>query len=376
MWKKILLTLLILVVLIGGLAAIKKSQFDAMGEAAKNFAPPPAIVTTAEVTQEIWQPALTAVGSLEAVQGVTLTAELAGRITNISFESGQEVNVGDVLIEQDTSTEQAQLKSAEAQARLARTTEKRTRTLLQKRMVSQAEYDTAAATQQGAEAEVDRLRAQIAKKKLRAPFTGTLGLRAVNLGQTLQGGEPIVSLQSLDPIYVNFRLPQQRLNQVDLGQTITITTDALPGESLKGTLTTITPEVDSATRNLRLQATLPNPDRRLRPGMFAQVRLPLPQNEPSLILPSTAILYAPYGDSVFRLKPGAETADGKPSQILEQAFVRLGRTRGDFVEVLNGVNLGEQVVSTGVFKLRNGQNAVVDNRLNPAFQTDPTPEDQ
>ncbi len=376
MVKKLAIVLLLLIVIIGALAGTKFLQIKKLIAQGEAFVPPPAIVSTIETAREVWTPSLNAIGSLEAVQGVTLTAELSGKVIRVSIESGAQVAQGDLLLQQDVSTEAAQLKAARAQQKLAVSNERRLAKLLKQRMISQSEYDEAAANLQQAEAEIVRLQAVIAKKTIRAPFSGTLGIRQINLGQTLLGGEQIVSLQSLDPIYVNFSLPQQQLKNLTTGQTIRITTDALPDSELEGILTAMNPEVDEATRNVKLQATLPNPDHRLRPGMFVQVALPLPQQDASLILPATAVLYAPYGDSVFRLSPGPADPSGNPSQVLEQVFVRLGRTRGDFVEILEGLKEGDMVASTGVFKLRNGQTAMVNNSLNPEFKRDPKPADQ
>jgi membrane fusion protein (multidrug efflux system) len=371
MKKRILIAIIGLIILIAALAGIKTLQFGAMAEQGKKMVPPPETVTTAKVTSEAWETALTAVGSLSAVQGVTVAAELAGKVEGIAFESGAQVRKGDLLVRQDTSSEEAQLPGAEAQATLARTVLERDAQLLPKKIVSQADYDAAVAAYGQARSQADNIRAAIAKKTIRAPFGGRLGIRQVNLGQMLREGDAIVTLQSLDPIYVDFSLPQQELGRLRTGLPVRVTSDALPGVTVAGRITAMNPLVDPETRNVRLQATLANRGERLRPGMFASVAVGLPIRQQVLAIPATAVLYAPYGDSVFVV---ADDKARKGGKALHQQFVRLGEKRGDFVAVTSGVRAGDEVVSTGVFKLRNGQAVVVDNRLAPAFKLAPKPE--
>ena len=373
MAKKITLTLILVLVLVGVLAGIKGLQFQTMFAQGASFTPPPETVTTATVRRENWQPTLTAVGSVAAVQGVMLSAEMSGAVKSIAFESGATVRAGDLLVELDTAVEQAQLRSAMASADLARLNLDRARDLRGKSMVSQADLDSAEAQFKQAVAQVDNIRAVIAKKTIRAPFAGRTGIRQVNLGQFLDNGAAIVTLQSLDPVYVDLALPQQNLAQLNVGMTVRVTTDAFPDQNFEGKLTAISPEVDAVTRNVRLQATLANPAGRLRAGMFVNVATVLPRTEQVLMIPATAVLYAPYGDSVFVVEDKKDEKTGAIGKVLNQRFVRLGKTRGDFVVVASGLDVDQTVVTTGVFKLRNGMNVVVDNKLAPNFQLAPKP---
>lgn len=374
-FKRLLLAFGLVVVVAGLLAGTKILQFRTMMSAGASFVMPPETITAAPVQTDRWEQTLTAVGSLSAVQGTTLAAELAGKVTRIAFEPGSRVQAGALLLQQDVAAERAQLRAAEASVELARLTRDRLQTLLQRRMISQAEFDEASTSYREAQAQADAIRALIAKKTIRAPFSGDLGIRLVNLGQSLDAGQPIVSLQSLDPIYVDFRLPQQRLAQLQSGQTVRVTTDALPDATFTGTLTAISPEVDSSSRNLRLQATLANPEGQLRPGMFVNVAIVLPEQTPVLYVPATAVLYAPYGNSVFLVEESTDDQGAKGLK-LRQQFVRLGEARGDFVALESGVKEGDQVASTGVFKLRNGQAVVIDNSLAPDAQLAPQPANQ
>jgi membrane fusion protein (multidrug efflux system) len=376
MKKKIFFTVLGLVVLVGIIGGIKALQIGEMVAQGKNFAPPPETVTTAKAVAETWESLIPSVGSLEAVQGVMVTAELTGKVTRIAFEPGSRVEAGDLLIRQDTSSEEAQLRSAEAAMALAKINFQRAKGLLAQRAISKSEYDNADAQYKSAAAEVDRIRAVIEKKHIRAPFSGRLGIRLVNLGELLKEGGHIVSLQALDPIFVNFLLPQQEIARAQPGLTVRVKTDALPDQTLEGRITAVNPEVDAATRNVRIQATLANPDERLRPGMFVNVAVVMPEPKPVVVIPETAVLYAPYSDSVFVVEAAENGADGESAMTLRQQFVRLGEKQGDFTAVVSGLQEGETLVSTGVFKLRNGQAVVVDNSLSPAFKKSPTPENK
>jgi membrane fusion protein (multidrug efflux system) len=371
MKKRILLTIVGLIVLIAFLSGIKWLQISRMVAHGKNFVPPPETVTTFEVHPESWESLLNSVGSLEAVQGVMVTAELKGKVETITFEPGAKVRAGDLLVQQDISSETAQLQASEAAVALAKVTFQRTRKLLTEKTVSQSQYDNADAQYKQAVAQVDNIRATIAKKTIRAPFAGRLGIRLINLGQTLNEGDAIVSLQSFDPIFVNFSLPQQQLAQIRPGLFVRMTTDALPGRTIEGKITAINPAVDTATRNIRVQATAANPGEQLRPGMFVNVSVVLPTQEKVLPIPETAVLYAPYGDSVFIVEEKKNEKTGLPGKSVRQQFVRLGKKRGDFVAVASGLKEGETIVSTGVFKLRNGQAVVVNNSLAPEFKLKP-----
>lgn len=374
MKKRLVLTVLMLIVLAGLLAGIKALQIGRMIHAGAQFVPPPETVTTTAVRAESWESLLTAVGSLTAVQGVTVAAEMPGKVVQIAFAPGAQVQKGALLLQQDTSSEQAQLPGAEAAVTLAKANLGRARELLAQKVISPAEYDSAEATFKVAVAAAESIRAAIGKKTLRAPFSGHLGIRLVNLGQILQEGDAVVSLQTLDPVHVDFLLPQQQLAEVRTGLPVRVTADALPGQRIGGIVTTINPEVDAATRNVRLQATVANPTGQLRPGMFVNVAVVLPRREEVLVIPTTAVLYAPYSDSVFVVEEQKGEADGQPGKRLRQQFIRLGRKQGDFAAVVSGLKADETIVTTGVFKLRNGQAVVVDNTLSPEFKLAPTPE--
>lgn len=374
MIKRLLITIVGLLVIVGVIAGIKVLQIRKMIDAGAHFTLPPETVSSAVAHNDSWESLLTAIGSLEAVQGVRVSAELPGKVVEIRFEAGAKVRKGDVLLRQDVSSEHAQLPGAEAAVELARLSLNRMRDLLAQKIISQAELDSAVANHQQALAAAANIRAAIDKKTVRAPFTGRLGIRQINLGQILREGDEIVSLQALDPIFVNFLLPQQELRTVRVGMPIRLTSDALPGETLSGAITAISPEVDAATRNIRLQATLANPEEKLRPGMFASVAVELPERQQLLVIPATAVLYAPYSDSVFVLEEKTDEKTGQSGLVLRQQFVHLGAQRGDFVAVTSGLKEGDRIVSTGVFKLRNGQAAVIDNTLAPDFQLAPKPE--
>jgi membrane fusion protein (multidrug efflux system) len=375
MKKSIYLTILGLIIIVGVLAGIKTLQIRAMIAQSEQFSPPPEIVTAAPVTSDSWETLLTSVGSLDAVQGVTVTAEITGKVVEIAFEAGSRVIAGDLLVQQDIEVEKAQLRSAESVAELARIEYKRSKKLLADNVISRSDYDNAQAQLTQALAQADNIRAVIAKKTLRAPFAGRLGIRLVNLGQVIKDGEAIVSLQSLDPIFVNFLLPQQQLAQLHTGLLVRVTSDALPGQVFTCEITAINPEVDADTRNIRLQARMANSDELLRAGMYVNVAVVLPAKQEVLTIPATAVLYAPYSDSVFVIEE-KKGEDGSPAgKTVRQQFVRLGEKRGDFIAVTSGLNADESVVSTGAFKLRNGQEVKVDNKLVPEFKLAPHPEE-
>ncbi len=371
MKKRIIFAVVGLLVIIGLLAGIKILQIRAMINQGKKAVPPTENVTASPVRSETWETSLTAIGSLTAVQGVTVSTELAGKVASINFEAGRPVRKGAVLIRQDTSTEEAQLPGLIAQEKLARADLDRAARMVKGQIVSQADYDKALAVHEQALSQVKSVRTTIAKKTIRAPFEGRLGIRQVNLGQMLHDGDPVVSLQSLNPIYVNFSLPQQHMAMLRTGLAVSVTSDSLPGLSVGGRINAVNPLVDAETRNVQVQATLANHGERLRPGMFVNVTVGLPVRQAVLSIPATSVLYAPYGDSVFIVEGSKDRKGGKT---LRQQFVRLGEKRGDFVAVASGLKGGETIVTTGVFKLRNGQAVTVDNKLAPAFKKAPAPE--
>ncbi|MBI5074828.1 MAG: efflux RND transporter periplasmic adaptor subunit [Nitrospirae bacterium] len=360
--------LAILIVILGG---IKTFQIRAMIDQGKKFVPPPETVTTASVKSETWDTALTAIGTLNAVQGVTVAAELSGKVVRVEFEPGTRVKKGDMLLRQDTTFEEAQLPGALGQVNLYVTNLERADQLFTKGLISRADRDMAVANAEQARAQAETIRATIGKKTIRAPFSGHIGIRQVNLGQLLREGDPIATLQSLDPLYVDFTLPQQQVAQIRQGLPVRVTGDALPDVTIEGRITTINPKIDVETRSIKVQATVSNRMDKLRPGMFVNLSVGLPARQKVMTIPATAVMYAPYSDSVFVVE---ENKDGKGGRTLRQQFVRLGEKRGDFAAVTSGLKEGETIVSTGVFKLRNGQSVVVDNKLAPDFQQAPKPE--
>src|SRR5712672_818513 len=336
---------------------------------------PPTTVSSVTVKAEDWAPRLTAVGSVSAVQGAVVSAELAGVVSEINFENGGEAKKGEVLMKLDASQEEALLRSAEAEAQLAQTDLERSRDLAMKKVVSSAELDSAQSKFRRLNAVVDQMRSSITKKTLIAPFDGQLGIRQVNVGQMINAGQQVVPLTSLDPVFADFALPQQYLGQLTPGLEVHVTTDAIPGRAFNGKLTAINSMVDSSTRNITLQATLDNSDHALRPGMFAKAEVMLPEKRKTLVVPGSAISYAPFGDSVFVIEKKKDEKTGKESQVIRQQFVRVGEARGDLVAITQGLKAGETVVSTGVFKLRNGMTVTINNDLAPNPQVNPNPID-
>ena len=371
-WRLAIGGLLALVVLLVG---IKGLQISKMMAAAKAMTPPPQAVSSAEVREENWAPVLSAIGSVSAVQGAIIAAELGGVVSDIKFENGGVAKKGDVIMKLDASQEEALLRSAEAEAELARTDLERAQGLAAQKVVSKAELDAAESKFRRLTAIVDQMRSNIRKKTLVAPFDGHVGIRQVNVGQMINPGQQVVALTSLDPVYVDFALPQQHLAQLSQGLEVRVTTDALPGRVFPGKLTAVNSMVDTVTRNVSVQATLENADHVLRPGMFAKAEVVLPEKSSALVIPGSAVSYAPFGDSVFVIEKKKDEKTGKETQVIRQQFVRIGEARGDFVSVKEGLKAGETVVSTGVFKLRNGMAVTINNDLAPKPQINPTPVD-
>ncbi len=374
MKKRIILTLLALIIIGGSLAGIKVLQIRHMIALGSKMVPPPETISTAPVQLQSWESVLTAVASLEAVQGVTVAAEQPGKVVAISFTPGDYIEKGALLVRLDTSAEEAQLRAIESSRNLARTNLRRLAGLAAKGLIAQSEYDNAEASSKEAEAQTENIQAVIQKKNIRAPFSGRLGVRQINLGQILKEGQEIVSLQTLDPVFVNFMLPQQELGRITTGMVVRVSGDGTLEKQIIGKITTIAPKVEVNTRNIQIQATISNKEEILRPGMFVNVSVVLPEQAKVFTIPGTAVLYAPYSDSVFVVEEKKDEKSGKDIQALRQQFVRLGEKRGDFVAVLSGLKEGETVASTGVFKLRNGQAVVIDNSLAPAFELQPKPE--
>jgi len=369
-----------LLVLVGALVAIKVSQIGsimAYGEQAQAAGPPPEPVATAEAKLASLGGVITAVGSVASSRGVAVSTEVPGVVTQVRFESGQAVKAGEVLVRLDTSVERAQLASAEARRDLALVTVERTRELVTLSALSAQQRDADESELKGAVAQVDQLRAQIARKTIRAPFRGRIGIRAVNLGQYLGPGTPVAVLETQDTLYVDFSLPQQRVGEVREGMPIRVQVEGQPDHPLTGTVVAIEPAVDSSTRQVRVRGHVPQPEGLLRSGMFVTVSLLLGEGTPTVIVPLTAIVHASYGDSVFVVadkdaeEPGMRnTPSGASVRTARQHFVKLGAEQGDFVSILAGVEAGAEVVVAGAFKLRNGGPIVVDNSVLPeASQT-------
>jgi membrane fusion protein (multidrug efflux system) len=370
MKRKILTAVIVVLAVVVGLAGVKAWQVHTLIAAGQAFVQPPETISAAVVHEEKWPDTLTAVGSISAKQGVTVSPEIAGKVSEIAFESGAVVAKGDLLVRLDTSSEEAQLRAIEAQVELARLNAERDRQLRTNNTLSQSELDAAEAVLKQNQANADAIRATIEKKNIRAPFAGQLGIRLVNLGELLDVGKPIVSLQCLSPVYADFSLPQQELARLRTGLPARISSDTYPGQWFEGTLTAINPDLDETTRSVRLQATVENNDR-LRPGMFVRVEVVLPEEQTVLVVPATAILSAPYGDSVYVIESNTTNS----TLVARQQFVHTGRSRGDFISVETGLKAGDRVVSAGIFKLRNGMPVRENNQTTPQPAAAPRPSD-
>ena len=373
MAKRMIVMLAATTMFVAALGFVKFKQIQtAIGQAA-SFQPPPEAVTTIVARQEQWPSTLSAIGTMAAVQGVSVSADLPGTVDRIGFDSGKSVREGEVLALLDTRQEQAQLAAAEAQKELARLNFERMQGLLNERVISRAEFDRATAEQRQADARVGEIRAAIERKTIRAPFSGILGIRHVNLGQYLSGGDALVTLQSLNPIYVNFGVPQQSAGEMRVGRSVRITVGDLAGNDFAGRITAIDSIVNEATRNVQVQATLANPDGKLRPGMFVQTEVILGAASAVVSLPASAISYAPFGDSVF-VVTALKNESGQTYRGVRQQFVKLGSARGDQIAIVSGVKAGDEVVTSGVFKLRNGAAVLVNNKVRPGNNPAPKPE--
>jgi membrane fusion protein (multidrug efflux system) len=370
MLKKFLIALGGFAVIVITLGAVKVAQIQKAASAP--HVQPLSAVAVAEARTVAWAPSLQVIGTLAPVEGVTLSADADGTIVKIHAESGATVKAGDPLIELDSSVESAQLAAAAARAELARINLERARELWASNAVAKSEFDTTDAVFKQAMADVAALKAVIEKKTVRAPFSGRVGIRLVNVGQYISRGRAMLPLQKLDPIYVNFSVPQRQIPELSIGRKVSVTIDAFAGKSFAGVISAINPEVDPATRNVFVQATLANPDEQLRSGMFAQVEVELSAGEPRVVLPATAIAYAPYGNSVFVVEK-MKRPDGAEYLGVRQQFVKLGATRGDLIAIEDGVKPGEQIVTAGVFKLRNGMPVEVNNSYQPTSDPSPRP---
>jgi len=366
--------LAVVAAVIAGLGFMKYRQVETAVHAAANFQPPPEAVTSIVAKQEHWPATMSVIGTMEAVQGVTVSADLPGVVAKINFQSGQFVNKGDVLVELDTRQEVSQLAALEAQRDLAKINYDRSQELNKQGVISRQEYDRAIADHKQTEANVAETQATIERKTIRAPFSGVLGIRKVNLGQYLAAGAAIVPLQSLNPIYVDFGVPQQESAKVRVGSTLQVVSEDLGGRQFNGRVTALDSLVDQTTRNFQVQATLPNPDGKLKPGMFVQVQFGVGTARDVVTLPASAISYAPYGDSVFVISE-MKDPKGQTYKGVRQQFVKIDGSRGDQVAVVSGINPGDEVVTSGVFKLRNGAAVTINNKVQPENNPAPNPAD-
>ena len=372
MAKRMILMLGVALLVVAGLGFVKFRQVKAMMAVYAAYQPPPEAVTSIVARTERWPSTIGSIGTVTAVRGVTVSADLAGVVERILFDSGQAVKQGDVLVELDTRQERAQLTAAEADRDLARTNHDRIRSLVSERVISQAEFDRADAEYKRAEAQAGEIRATIARKTIRAPFSGVLGIRQINLGQYLAPGAAIAPLQALSPIYVDFAVPQQDVARLKRDTPVRAT---LGDDTVTGRVTAVDAVVDPQTRNVQVRAVFANADARLRPGMFAQISADAGAGTRAVTVPASAISYAPYGDSVFVIQD-LKTAKGESYRGVQQRFVKLGPSRGDQVAVVAGLEAGEEVVTSGVFKLRNNAAVQVNNSVQPSNSAAPHVEER
>jgi membrane fusion protein (multidrug efflux system) len=374
MAKRLILMLLVVAALLAGLGFMKYRQVEAAIAMGASFAPPPTAVTTVVAKRETWPSTLEVIGTAAAIQGVTVGADLPGTVDKIHFESGQAVNEGDILVELDIRQERAQLANLEAQRDLAKIQYGRSEQLVKAGVISKSEFDNAAAQQKATEAQVGDIKAAIARKTIHAPFTGILGIRQISLGQYLAAGQAIVSLQALNPIYVNFGVPQQDTPKMGIGRGVQVTSTDLPGVRFNGHITALDSVINEQTRNIQVQATLQNPGGKIRPGMFLQVELPLGKPRDVIPLPASAINYAPYGDSVY-VVTDMKDPKGNTYRGVKQQVVKVEGSHGDQVAVISGINAGDEVVSSGVFRLRNAAPVQVNNSVKPGNDPNPKPDE-
>jgi membrane fusion protein, multidrug efflux system len=375
MIKRMAIMLIAVGLVFGGIFGFQAFKAKMIAKVMAAQGAPAQTVSTANAEYQEWQPRLEAVGSLRAVNGADLALEVAGIVDEIHFNSGDDVEAGTVLLQLRADDDIAKLRSLEAAADLAQINYDRDKKQLKIQAVAQAVVDTDAANLKNAKAQVAEQQAIVDKKTIKAPFAGHLGIRAVDLGQYLSAGTTIVTLQALDPIYVDFTLPQQTLDELKVGQPVTASIDTYPGQTFTGVISAINPKVDTSTRNLQLRATLSNPDRKLLPGMFATVDIDTGAVQRYVTLPQTAITFSTFGDSVYVVEDKGKGTNGQPQLIARQTFVTTGPTRGDQVAILNGIKPGDTVVSAGQIKLRNGVPIQVNNAVMPTADASPTPAD-
>lgn len=377
MKKAIFASIVGLLLIFGVLASVKALQIRDLIGAGKAMTPPPTAVASELVEAAEWDSTLSAVGELEASRGVLLTADLAGRIAAIAFEPGAQVQQGDLLVEQEVSSEQTQLEAAKADRQLARSNLNRANKLYRDKLVPRSDYDAAQAAYKSAAAQVETIEASLDKKQIVAPFDGRLGLSQVDIGQNISAGTPIVSLQATNQMYFNFSLPQRTITRIASGYPVAIAVDALPDKTYLGVVSAINSEIDPSTRTVEVQAALDNPEGELLPGMFGRVEVQLAEQRNVLMIPATAVSYASFGDSVFIIE-ALELTDEQPVErlVARQQFVQLGEQRGDYVEVTDGLSAGQRIASAGAFKLRNGAPVVLNENVKPDYAINPGVKDR
>jgi len=376
MTKRMILMLVVVGVIFGAIFGFQAFKAKMIKQFMASMKMPPVTVTAMKAELQPWQPQLSAVGSLRAVHGIDVTSEIGGLVRAVLFKSGDEARVGQVLVQLNADADIGLLRSLEASAELARIVYDRDQEQFKIQAISQATLDADAANLKGKEAQVAEQAAVVEKKTIRAMFDGKLGINFVNPGQYVNPGDKIVTLQSLDPIYVDFFLPQQYLSRVKIGQTVTVTTDAVPGRTFEGRITAVNPKVDTDTRNVQIEATIANAKHELLPGMYGSVTVESGAVEQYLTLPQTAVTFNPYGESVYIIEDGGKGPDGHPLLTVKQTFVTVGETRGDQVAILKGINPGETVATSGQLKLKNGSAVIIDNTIQPSNNPAPNPVDQ
>ncbi len=376
MTKRMVIMLIAVAIVFGGVFGFQAFKASMIKKFMAAMSSPPQTVSAAKASYSEWQPKLEAIGSLRAVLGADLSLEVAGAVDTITFNSGDDVEQGKLLLKLRAGDEVAKLESLRAVAELNEIVYERDQKQFKMQAVSQATLDTDAANLKNAKAQVAQQQAILDKKYLRAPFDGHLGIRAVDLGQYLSAGTPTVTLQALDPIFVDFFVPQQSVDQVRLGQTVTVKVDAFKDQTFTGEISALNPKVDAGNRNVEIRATLHNPDHKLLPGMYATVDIATGSPQSYITLPQTAITYNPYGDTVYVVDNKAADTNGKPRLIARQTFVTTGPTRGDQVAVLKGIDEGDLIVTAGQIKLHNGSTILIDNSITPTADAAPVPVDR
>jgi len=377
MTKRMVIMLIAVAIVFGGIFGFQAFKASMIKKFMTAMGSPPQTVSAAKAAYSAWQPKLEAIGTLRAVKGADLSLDVPGVVASISFNSGDDVEQGAPLLKLRVEDDLAKLESLQAMAELSEIVNQRDQKQFKMQAVSQATLDTDAANLKNAKAQVVQQQAIIDKKFLRAPFAGHLGIRAVDLGQYLAAGTVIVTLQALDPIFVDFFLPQQAVDQVRLGQSVTVKIDAFKDQTFAGEISAINPKVDAGSRNVQIRATLKNPDHKLLPGMYATVDIATGAPQSYITLPQTAISFNPYGDTVYVVDSKAADAAGKPPQLIaRQTFVTTGPTRGDQVAVLKGIDEGDLIVTAGQIKLHNGSTILIDNSITPTADAAPVPIDR